>query len=131
MQNLNGCRHALITSSFTSSLYVFSQLSQLIVSRYACDKKVQCYVFTAFLNPLTTKNYNFYFLITYGICKKRKYCNHMSEKQNSLLLTNIHDLYVLEDKESKKKFPSVCLSGCLDVRTYVDFSWEHNNYRRS
>ena len=64
---------------------------------------------------------SFYFLITYGVCKKRKYCNRMSEKKNSLLLTNVHVLYVLEDKTSNKKFPSVCLavclSGCLAVRT--------------
>ena len=66
---------------------------------------------------------DFYFLITYGVCKKRKYCNRMSEKKNSLLLTNIHDLYVLEDKTSQKKIPSVwlsvCLSVCLDVWMYV------------
>ena len=31
------------------------------------------------------------------------------KKKNSLLLTNVHVLYVLEDKTSKKKFPSVCL----------------------
>ena len=65
----------------------------------------------------------YYFLITYGVCKKRKYCNRMSEKKNSLLLTNVHDLYVLEDETSQKKFPSVCLSGrlsvCLDVWLYV------------
>ena len=65
---------------------------------------------------------NFYFLITYGVCKKRKYCNRMSKKK-SLLLTNVHDLYVLEDKTSQKKFPSVCmsvfLSGCLYERTWT------------
>ena len=76
--------------------------------------------------------YPFCFLITYGICKKRKYCNRMSEKKNSLLLTNVHVLYVLEDKTSKKNSHlSVCLSGCLDVRTYVNFSCGHNNFRRS
>ena len=58
----------------------------------------------------------FYFLITYRVCKKRKYCNRMSEKKNSLLLTNVYDFYVLEDKTSQKKFPSVCLSGCMYVR---------------
>ena len=60
-----------------------------------------------------------YFLITYGVCKKRKYCNRMSEKKNSLLLTNAHDFYVLEDKKSKKKFPSVRMSVCLSVWMYV------------
>ena len=73
---------------------------------------------------------SFYFLITYGVCKKRKYCNRMSEKKkNSLLLTNIYDFYVLEDKTNQKQFPSVCLSVCLSVwmsgYTYVRglFMW--------
>ena len=64
---------------------------------------------------------NFYFLITYGVFKKRKCCNRVSEKKNSLVLTNVHVLYVLEDKTSKKI--SVGLSSCLAVRTwtfYVD-----------
>ena len=46
----------------------------------------------------------FYFLITYGVCKKRKYCNRMSQKKNSPLLTNVHVLYVLEDKTSTKQY---------------------------
>ena len=50
---------------------------------------------------------NFYLLITYGVCKKRKYCNRTSEKKNSLLLT----------KQTKKI--SVCLSVCLAVRTWT------------
>ena len=55
----------------------------------------------------------FYFLITYGVCKKRKYCNRMSEKKkNSLLLMNAHVLYMLKDKRSKKNFR---LSGCVYV----------------
>ena len=59
----------------------------------------------------------FYFLTTYGVCKKRKYCNRMSKKKNSLLLTNAHDLYALEDKTSQKKFRlSVWMSGCTYVR---------------
>ena len=63
----------------------------------------------------------FYFLITYGVCKKTKYCNRISEKnKNSLLLTNVHNLYVLEDKTSqKKKFPSVYLSVCRSVWMYA------------
>ena len=43
----------------------------------------------------------------------------MSEKENSLLLTNVHGLYALEDKTSKKKFPSVCLSVWMYVRTWT------------
>ena len=41
----------------------------------------------------------------------------MSEKKNSLLLTKVHDLYVLEDKTSHKKCPSICLSVWMYVRT--------------
>ena len=37
----------------------------------------------------------------------------VKKRKNSLLLMNVHVLYVLEDKTSKKKFRlSVCLSGC-------------------
>ena len=47
----------------------------------------------------------------------------VQKQNNSLLLTNVHVLYVLEDKTSKKKFPCVCLSicpsGCLAVRTWT------------
>ena len=39
----------------------------------------------------------------------------MSEKKNSLLLTNVHILYILEDKTSTQKNSSVYLSLCLDV----------------
>ena len=49
-------------------------------------------------------------------------------KKKSLLLTNVHVLYVLEDKTSKKNFRlSVCLPSC----TYVDFRCRHNIFRRS
>ena len=45
----------------------------------------------------------------------------MSENKNSLLLTNVHVLYVLEDKTSKKNNfrLSVCLSVGLSVRTWT------------
>ena len=62
----------------------------------------------------------FYFLITYGVCKKRKYCNRISEKEkNSLLLMNVHVFCVIEHKTSKKKFRCVCLSVGLVVWLYV------------
>ena len=32
---------------------------------------------------------------------------------------NVHVLYVLEDKKSNKKFPSVCLDVWLYVRTWI------------
>ena len=51
---------------------------------------------------------------------------------------NVHALYVLEDKTSKKKIfvcLSVCLGVCLSVWVsvwlYVDFFSGHNNFRRS
>ena len=59
----------------------------------------------------------FYFIITYGVCNKRKYCNRISKKKKILLLTNVHVLYVLEDKTSKKI--SVCLAVRLSVRTWT------------
>ena len=65
---------------------------------------------------------------TYGVCKERKYCNRMSEKQNSLLLMNVHILYVLEHKLNEQNFR---LSVWLYVRTYVDFRCRHNNFRRN
>ena len=72
---------------------------------------------------------HFYCLIAYGVCKKRKYCNRMSEKKNSLLLTNVHVLYVLEDKTITRNFRlSVCLPLCLYVR---ELFMGHNNFRRS
>ena len=54
----------------------------------------------------------FYFLFTYGVCKKRKYCNRMNEKK-TLFLMDVHVLYVLEDKISKKHFR---MSVWLNVR---------------
>ena len=59
-----------------------------------------------------------------------KYCNRMSEKKNSLLLTNVHVLYVLKDKTSKKN--SVCLSVCtwtfdVDTITFEEVSGSKQN----
>ena len=41
------------------------------------------------------------------------------KKKNSLLLTNVYDFYVLEDKTSQTKFPSVCLPVWMYVRTWT------------
>ena len=41
------------------------------------------------------------------------------KKKNSLVLTNVYDFYVFEDKTSQKEFPSVYLSVCLEVWMYV------------
>ena len=60
----------------------------------------------------------FYFLITYGVCKKRKYCNRMSEKKNSPF--DKCSCFVCFRRQNKQKKISVCLSVCLSVRTYVD-----------
>ena len=65
--------------------------------------------------------------------KKRKYCNRMSEKKNSLLLTNVHAFYVLEDKTSEKNFRlTICLSVCpwtfhVDTITFEGVSGSKQN----
>ena len=41
------------------------------------------------------------------------------KKKNSLLLKNVYDFYVLEDKTSQQKFPSVCLDVWMYVRTWT------------
>ena len=46
------------------------------------------------------------------------------KKKNSLLLTNVYVLYVLEDKTSKNNFR-------LYVCLYVDFCCGHNIFRRN
>ena len=67
----------------------------------------------------------------------RKYCNGMSEKNSSLFLTNVHDLYVLEDKTSQKKFPSVCLDVWMYVRMWtfhvdtITFGWVSGSKQNS
>ena len=74
-----------------------------------------CDYFMPLFHKLVLLQYHpYYFLITYGVCKKSKYCNRISEKKTSLLLTNVHVLYVLEDEASKKKFS-------LSAYTYVNF----------
>ena len=57
-----------------------------------------------------------YFLITYGVCKKRKYCNRMSERKKKFSLFDKCSCFVCLRRQNKqKKFPSVCLS----VRTWT------------
>ena len=63
---------------------------------------------------------HFYFLITYGVCKKRKYCNRMREKKKIPPFDKFSwFLWLRRQNKPKKIF--VCLSGCLDVRTYWTF----------
>ena len=123
IQNMN-IRQKEIVFNLTHAITILSLFKYSV-----CDEKVK----TAPKDIILARVNASYFLVTYGVCKKRKYCNRMSEiKKNSLLLTNVHDFYILQDKTSQIKFPSVCLSvclsGCLDVRTYVDFSCGHNNF---
>ena len=70
----------------------------------------------------------FYFLITKEYVKSESIVIAWVKQKNSLLLTKVHVLYALEDETSKINFR---LSVCLYVRTYVDFSCGHNNFRRS
>ena len=80
----------------------------------------------------------FYFLIVYGVCKKIKYYNRMTEKKSSPFAKCSYFVC---------KFPShclsvctpvclfVCLSVCMYVCTYVRLSLKfvrmHNNFWRS
>ena len=72
---------------------------------------------------------NFYFLITYDVCKKRKYCNRMSEKKKFSPFDEF-SCFVCLSRQNKQK-NSFCLSVCLSGCTYVDFSYGQNNFRRS
>ena len=59
---------------------------------------------------------SFYFLITYGVCKKRKYCNRMSEKEKFSLFDEFSCFVCLRRQNERKKISvrlSVCLSGCM------------------
>ena len=76
----------------------------LALTAYPCIKK-----FPYFLSQ------NFFTFSSHTEYVKREYCNRVSEKKNSLLLTNVYDFYLLEDKTSKKK-SSVCLFVCMSVR---------------
>ena len=62
----------------------------------------------------------FNFLITYGVCKKRKYCNHMSETKKNV---DKCSWFVCLRRQNNPKKNSVCLSVWMYVRTwtfYVD-----------
>ena len=49
---------------------------------YAISKYTYCAIFeSCFLLSLFQNFHDFYFLITYEVCKKRKYYNRMSEKK--------------------------------------------------
>ena len=74
------------------------------------------------------RKYCFFLLSHHGVCKKRKYCNRMSEKKKFSPFDKCLSFLCLIRQDKQKKIPSVCLSGCLDVRTYVDFSCGHNNF---
>ena len=75
------------------------------------------------LDPL---HITFYFLIIYGVCKKRKYCNRMSEKKKISPFDKCLWFLCLRRQNKQKKIsacpsvrPFVCLSVCLSVCLYV------------
>ena len=58
--------------------------------------------------------------------------NLLKLNQIDLYLLSLFDecsCFVYVKRQKKRKKISVCLSICLDVRTYVDFSCGHNNFR--
>ena len=95
-----------------------------------CHKKVECcasakstYMRTARLTDrqidflityAVCKKRKYYFLITYGVRKKRKYCNRMSEKIKFSPFDECSCFVRLRRPNGQKK--SVYLSGCTYVR---------------
>ena len=73
--------------------------------------------------PTTCVSPCFYFLITNGVCKTRKYCNRMSEKKKFSPFDKCSWFVCLRRQNKQKKCPSVCLSvcqsRCLHVWMYV------------
>ena len=59
--------------------------------------------------PLVSK---YIILMTYGVCKKRKYCNRMSEKKNLSFWWMFMFCMSQKTKQAKQKKNSVCLSVC-------------------
>ena len=68
---------------------------------------------------MSLNEYYFYFLITYEVCKKRKYYNRKIEKKKIFLSINAHVFYILKAKATISIFPSVSQYVCLSVCMYV------------
>ena len=68
---------------------------------------------------------SFDFLITYEVRKTRKYFNHKVEKKSPSLM-NVHILYALELKTSKKN-PSVYMYVCLSIPSEYTITFEGVN----
>ena len=62
---------------------------------------------------------DFYFLITYGVCKKRKYCDRMSEKKKKFSPFDKCLWFLCLRRQNKRKKISVCLSVWMYVRTWT------------
>ena len=84
-----------------------------------------------YVHPDRQTDGNFCFLITYGVSKNRKYCNRMKEKRKKFSPFEKCSWFACLRRQNKPKKFFICLSVCLDVRTYVDFSCGHNNFWRS
>ena len=69
----------------------------------------------------------FYFLITYRVCKKRMYCNRMSEKKKFFPFDECSCFVWLRRQKKQKKFPSVCLSFHVDTETFEGISGSKQN----
>ena len=66
--------------------------------------------------------HNFYFLITYGVCKERKYCNRMSEKKKFSPFDKCSWFVCLRRRTKKISGRlSVWMSGCTYVHGF--FMW--------
>ena len=85
-----------------------------------CNNQISIFIFFVSLkNQQNMFIVYFYFLITYGVCKKRKYCNRMSEKKKFSPFDKCSCFVCLRRRNKQKKFPSVCLSVWLAVRSWT------------
>ena len=85
------------------------------------------------LIPFYTRIFELSYLFTFSshteyVKRESTVISRVKKKLFFCSCSNVHVLYVLEEKTSTKNvLVSVCLSGC----TYVDFRRAHNKFRRS
>ena len=81
--------------------------------------------------PVLRTLINFDFLITYGVCKKRKYCNRMSERKKFSPFDECSCFVCLRRQNKQRKF-FVCMSVCtwtfhVDTITFEGVSRSKQN----
>ena len=101
-------------------IFLTNRVRHFVGVRLNCNKLNyflnRLYFFNPLLSVLVMTTVYFYFLITYGIYKKRKCCNRMSEEKKFFPFDECSFFVCLRRQNKQKKFTSVCLSACLSVR---------------